>query len=84
MTIIFNPLPEDRILDLSKLKAFADNKLKMIQMAKFVPDTIENIVGKRRKCWLPAFSSFPSMFSKGFFFRVIKSRDIAWYRAKSS
>ena len=23
----------------------------------------ENIVGKRRKCWLPAFSPFPTMFS---------------------
>ena len=31
--------------------------------------------GKRRKCWLPAFSPFPTMFSKGFFFRVVKSRD---------
>ena len=28
--------------------------------------------GKRRKCWLPAFSPF-STFSKGFFFRVVKS-----------
>ena len=26
--------------------------------------------GKRRKCWLPAFSPFPTMFSKGFFFKV--------------
>ena len=25
---------------------------------------IENIVGKMRKCWLPAFSHFPAMFSK--------------------
>ena len=31
--------------------------------------------GKRRKCWLPAFSSFPTMFSKGFSPRVVKSRD---------
>ena len=30
--------------------------------------------GKRRKCWLPAFSPFPSMFSKGLSVRVIKSR----------
>ena len=30
--------------------------------------------GKRRKCWLPTFSPFPTMFSKGFFFRVVKSR----------
>ena len=31
--------------------------------------------GNRRKCWLPAFSPFPTMFSQGFFLRVIKSRD---------
>ena len=31
--------------------------------------------GKRRKYWLPAFSSFPTIFSKGFFFRVLKSWD---------
>ena len=31
--------------------------------------------GKTRKCWLPAFSRFSTMFSKGFFLRVIKSRD---------
>ena len=31
--------------------------------------------GKRRKCWLPAFSPFLTMFSKGFLFRVIKSLD---------
>ena len=31
--------------------------------------------GKRRKFWLPAFSSFSTMLSDGFFFRVIKSWD---------
>ena len=31
--------------------------------------------GKRRKCWLPAFSPFPTMFSKDFFLGVVKSRD---------
>ena len=35
---------------------------------------LENIVGKRKKCWLPAFSPFPTMFSKGFF-KVVESRD---------
>ena len=30
---------------------------------------------KRRKCWLPAFSPFPTMFSKGFFLGVDKSQD---------
>ena len=25
---------------------------------------VKNIVGKGEKCWLPAFSPFPTMFSK--------------------
>ena len=29
----------------------------------FVKEAFQNIVGKRRKCWLPAFSPFPTMFS---------------------
>ena len=31
--------------------------------------------GKRRKCWLPAFSPFPIMLSKAFFSRGVKSAD---------
>ena len=31
--------------------------------------------GKRRKCWLQCWSPFCTMFSKGFFFRVVKRRD---------
>ena len=31
--------------------------------------------GKWRKCWLPAFSPLPTMFSKGLFLRVLKIRD---------
>ena len=38
-------------------------------------DRAENIVEKRRKCWLPAFSSFPTMFSKALCFKVAKSLD---------
>ena len=33
--------------------------------------------GKRRKCLLPAFSPFPTMFSKAFFSRGVKSWDCA-------
>ena len=31
--------------------------------------------GKRRKCWLPAFSPFPTTFSKSFFLWVINCWD---------
>ena len=38
-------------------------------------DRVGKHCGKRRKCWLPAFSPFPTMFLKGFVPRVIKSGD---------
>ena len=31
--------------------------------------------GKKRKYWLPAFSLFPTMFSRTVFLRIVKSRD---------
>ena len=34
--------------------------------------------GKRRKCWLPAFSPFPTMFLKAVFLGV----EIVWERVK--
>ena len=65
---------DEKILDWSKLKAFADDKIKVTEKLKFVLGRVENC-GKRRKCWLPAFSPFPTVFSKGFFLWGIKSRD---------
>ena len=69
----FNSLPNDKFLDWSKLKGFADDKINAAEKFEFVLQREENIVGKRRKCWLPAFSPFPTMFSKSCFFRVVKS-----------
>ena len=74
-SISLNTLPNDKISDRFKLKAFADDKIDVTEKLKFVFGRVENIVGKRRKCWLPAFSPFPTMFSKGFFVRVVKSLD---------
>ena len=41
-----NFLPNDKMLDLSKLKAFADDKLSVAEMKIFVCARVENIVGK--------------------------------------
>ena len=41
-----NCLPYDKILDWSKLKAFADEKINVTQELKFVSGRKENIVGK--------------------------------------
>ena len=41
-----NPLPYNKILDSTKLKAFAYNKLGVVQELKFVSERVENILGK--------------------------------------
>ena len=70
-----NSLPDHKNLHCSKFKAFADINLNLAQVMEFVFDRFENIVVNGKKCWLPAFSPFPTMFSKGFLCRVIKNRD---------
>ena len=57
------------------MEGFADEKLKVIQMAKFVLDKTENIVGKEENAGYQHFLLFPQCFPKGFFFRVVKIRD---------
>ena len=42
----FDPLPNDKILDVTKLKAFADDHLKVAQMMVSFFDWVENTVGK--------------------------------------
>ena len=66
----FNSLPNGKILDYSKLKACADDKINVTQKLNFVKEWVENIVGKGEN----AFSPFLSMFSKAFFHRVVKNR----------
>ena len=70
-----NPLSNDKFLDWSKLKAFAEYKINVIEKQKSFWELVENIVGKEENAGLPAFSSFPTMFSKSFFLRVVRSWD---------
>ena len=73
--IALNSLPNDKFLDWSKLKAFSRLQNKCNSKTKVLFVMGRKHCGKRRKCWSPAFSPFPAMFSKGFFCRVVKSRD---------
>ena len=41
-----NTVPVYDIFDLSKLRAFADDKISLTQNLKFVSEIVENIVGK--------------------------------------
>ena len=70
-----NSFPNNNILNESKFIAFADDKIIMTQKLKILLERVENIVGKRRKCWLPAFSPFLTMFSDTFFSAGVKSWD---------
>ena len=44
--VLFNPLPNDKILDLSKLKGFADYNFKIDENGRKFLKRVENTVGK--------------------------------------
>ena len=58
---IVKSLPNNKIMDWSKLKALADNKLNSTEKMKFVLGWV------KKHC--------VTMFSKGLFLRVVKNRD---------
>ena len=70
-----NSFPHSKVLDWFKLKGFADVKINVTKKIEISFSEGRKHCGKRRKCWLPAFSPFPRMFSKGFLFSVFKSWD---------
>ena len=72
--MLFNSLPNYKILDWSKLKAFADDKIKMNEKLKCGFGKVKNIVGKGQNAAYNIFS-FPTMFSNVPCFRVVKSQD---------
>ena len=45
--------------------------INVTQKSKFDLHRVENIVRKGENAGLPAFSPFPTMFSKGFIYRVV-------------
>ena len=56
-------LPKDKFLDLSKLKAFADDKINVNQKQKFFLGWVENIAGKEDKRAMMALDRSPEAFS---------------------
>ena len=76
-----NSLPDDKILYLSKLNVLADDNFNVLKWCIFLSQGRKHC-GKWRKCWFPAFSSFPKMFSKGFFSRVV-NLGIVWERVNT-
>ena len=62
----FNSLPDDKVLDWSNLKAFADDKINETEKLKFVMGRIENIVGKGENAGYQHFLFFPQCFQEAF------------------
>ena len=52
---------------MTKLKAFANERINVAEMTISLFDRVENTVGKE-KMLVPAFSPFPTVFLKAFFY----------------
>ena len=65
--LFLNSLPNDELLDLSKLKAFADDNLNVYQKLKFASGRVENIVGKGENAGYQHFLPFPPCVQKASF-----------------
>ena len=74
-SLSFYSLPNDNILDWSKLKALADDKINLNKNSKLVLGREENIVGKRENAGYQHFLLFPQCFQKAACFMVVKSPD---------
>ena len=64
---MLHSLLNNKVLNWSKFK---DEKINVALKLKCFGKGRKHC-GKRRKCWLPAFSPFSTMFSKVFFHRVV-------------
>ena len=75
--VTFNPLLNDKILDWSKLKAFADDKIDVTEKLKIVLGRVENTGGKEENAGNQHFLLFPQCFQKVTFSGSLKVR-ILW------
>ena len=65
MLISFNPFPNDKFLDSSSPKEFADNNLKFDENARKFFKLVETTVGKGEIARYEQFLLFPQCFQKG-------------------
>ena len=59
-----NPLPNNQILDMTKVKTFVDDKLKVDKMTIYLLDRVENAKGKGENAAYQHFLLFPQCFPK--------------------
>ena len=68
----FNPLPDDKILDWSKLKQSADDNIEVDVNSRKFSKLVENTVGKGEIARYEQFLLFPQCFRKACFPGVSK------------
>ena len=74
----FNCLPNDKILNWSKLKVFANSKLNVTEKLKYAFGRVENIVGKGENADYQHFLLFQQYFQNASYTMVLKV-DIVWF-----
>ena len=62
-----NPFTNKKILDQSKLKDFANDKIKCGSKIEFIFGSVEHIVGKGENAGYQHFHLFPQVFHKAYF-----------------
>ena len=77
----FNPLPDDKFLDSSKLKELTDDNFKFDENGRKLSKQVENTVGKGEIARYGQFLLFPQCFSKACFPGTSKG-VIVWEWAK--
>ena len=70
-------LPNGKISDWSKLKAFADDKINVAELMVSLSDRVENIAGKGENAGYQHFLLFPQFFRKPSFSGLLKL-GIVW------
>ena len=80
--MFINPLPDDKILDSSKLKEFADNNFKFVKNGRKLSKQVENTVGKGEIACYEQFLLFPQCFQKACFLGASKG-VIVWEWVKT-
>ena len=72
-SLCVNPFPNYKFFTLPNWKTLQMTITSLMKMAESYP-TARKHCGKRRKCYLRAISPFPTVFSKDFHCRHIKTR----------
>ena len=75
--LVFNPLPDDKILNRSNLKQSADDNFKFDENSRKFSKRVENSVGKGEIARYEQFLLFPQCFQKACFPGVSKG-VIVW------